>query len=72
MMTLLKAAVQDLHRSGVPSVDLTGIFASTNDTVYKDDCCHLNALGNRIMADAIVSNVMARHSAGARQSPSRF
>jgi len=71
MMTLLKAAGQDLHYSGVPGADLTGIFASTNETVYKDVCCHLNALGNQIMADAIVSNVMTRQSAGARQSPSR-
>jgi lysophospholipase L1-like esterase len=71
MMTLLKAAVQDLHHSGVPGADLTGIFASTTETVYKDDCCHLNALGNQIMADTIVSNVMTRQSAGARQSPSR-
>ena len=68
MMTLLKAAAQDLHHSGVPSVDLTGIFASTKETVYKDNCCHLNGLGNQIMADAIVSNVVARQSAGALPS----
>jgi hypothetical protein len=65
---LLKAAAQDLHHSGVPSVDLTGIFASTKETVYKDNCCHLNGLGNQIMADAIVSSVVARQSAGALPS----
>ena len=72
MMMLLKAAVQDLHHAGVPSIDLTGIFLSTKDTVYKDDCCHLNGLGNQLMADAIVSHVMAHQSAGSRQSPGRF
>ena len=66
MMVLLKAAVQDLRHSEVPIFDLTGIFLSTEDTVYKDDCCHLNNLGNQIMADAIVSKVMMHQSAGAR------
>lgn len=58
MMILLKDAVQDLGRSGVPILDLTAIFSNTEDTVYKDDCCHLNDLGNQIMADAIVSSLI--------------
>jgi lysophospholipase L1-like esterase len=57
MMLLLKAAVQDLRHQGVPIFDLTGIFSSTKETVYKDDCCHLNDLGNQIMADAVVSKI---------------
>ncbi len=57
MMILLKAAAQDLRRSEVPIFDLTGIFSDTVETVYKDDCCHLNDLGNQIMADAVVSNI---------------
>jgi hypothetical protein len=59
MMILLRAAAQDLRRSGVPMVDLTATFSRTDDTVYKDDCCHVNELGNQIMADAIVSNIIA-------------
>ncbi len=66
MMVLLKAAVQDLRHSEVPIFDLTGIFLSTEDTVYKDNCCHLNNLGNQLMADAIVSKVTMHQSAGAR------
>jgi hypothetical protein len=62
MMGLLKVAARDLRNTGVPMYDLTGLFSHTVETVYKDDCCHLNNLGNQLMADAVVSNVMARLS----------
>jgi hypothetical protein len=65
MMVLLKAAAQDLRRSGVPVVDLTGIFSETKETVYQDDCCHVNDLGNEIMVDAIVSSIVLNHAGGA-------
>lgn len=65
MMILLKAAAQDLRRSQVPFFDLTAIFSHTDETVYKDDCCHLNDLGNQIMADAVVSNIMLYQAGGA-------
>jgi hypothetical protein len=58
MMILLKSAALDLRRSEVPIFDLTGIFSNTIETVYKDACCHLNDLGNKIMADAIVSSIL--------------
>jgi len=58
MMILLKEGVQDLRRSRVPIFDLTAIFSDTIETVYKDNCCHVNDLGNQIMADAIVSNIV--------------
>ena len=37
--------------------DLTGIFSNTDNTIYIDDCCHLNNLGNQIMANAVVDNI---------------
>jgi hypothetical protein len=57
-MVLLRETAQALRRSDVPIFDLTSIFADTHETVYRDDCCHLNDLGNQIMADAVVSSVM--------------
>jgi hypothetical protein len=57
IMVLLKEGAQDLRRSHVPITDLTNIFSDTKDTVYKDACCHLNDLGNRIMAQAVVSSI---------------
>ena len=39
--------------------DATAIFDDEPRPVYEDDCCHYNELGNRLLADAIVSRVMA-------------
>jgi hypothetical protein len=33
--------------------DLTGIFKSHPESVYRDDCCHLNEHGNEILGDTI-------------------
>ena len=68
MMVMLKAAAKTLGDSRVPIFDLTGIFSNITETVYKDDCCHLNNLGNQIMADVVVSKVMLNQSGSARQS----
>jgi hypothetical protein len=68
MMVSLRTAVQDLRHDGVPIFDLTNIFLNITDTVYKDDCCHLNNLGNRFMADAVISKVMLNQSGTARQT----
>lgn len=42
-----------LVRSGVPFVDLTQLFAGTEEAVYADDCCHFNAHGNSALGRAI-------------------
>lgn len=41
------------------STDLAYIFKNELKSVYVDDCCHLNNLGNKIMADAIFSKVIS-------------
>ena len=62
MMVMLKAAAKNLRDSSVPIFDLTAIFSNITETVYKDDCCHLNNLGNQIMADAVVSKIILSQS----------
>lgn len=46
----LRAEGRALRESGVAFYDLTGIFRDRHETVYADDCCHLNGLGNRILS----------------------
>ena len=53
-MKLLQAAAQDMRTEGLPVYDLTGIFRDNTETVYEDACCHLNELGNQIMAEEIL------------------
>jgi hypothetical protein len=49
----------DLRARGVEFHDLTGLFREEKRTIYEDDCCHVNPLGNRLMADAIASAILA-------------
>ena len=49
----LQAASETLAVEGVRYHDLTGVFRDVGETVYKDNCCHMNALGNVLMAEAI-------------------
>ncbi|MGZ3649718.1 MAG: hypothetical protein ACXVB9_00735 [Bdellovibrionota bacterium] len=53
----IHAGLADLRKSGVPAFGLEGIFSSERRTVYTDGCCHLNELGNHILADALVARI---------------
>jgi hypothetical protein len=52
--------VNDLYGRGLAAFDATAIFDEVSDTVYADNCCHFNDLGNaileRFMVDRIVSH----------------
>ena len=54
---------QDLVRAGVRFVDLTRVFAETEETIYCDTCCHVNQRGDNILAAhvarAIIEDTMA-------------
>ena len=54
---LLRRFCQDLPGQGVQCFDLTGIFADHPETLYIDDCCHLNARGNELLAAAMVQRL---------------
>ena len=51
---LLREFNGDLQRQGVNYFDLTEIFADNRETLYKNECCHLNGRGNELLAAAMV------------------
>ena len=51
---LLQAVSRNLPGRGSNYFDLTGIFADHPETLYIDDCCHLNQRGNELLAAAMV------------------
>lgn len=51
--THLVAAGEELREAGVAFHDLTGIFAERRETLYIDDCCHLNPRGNELLGETI-------------------
>ena len=67
---VLRAAGARLAARGVEFHDLTDLFAEERRTLYLDDCCHLNPLGNDLMAQAIADAILADLAAGElRPSP---
>lgn len=56
---LLVAYGPRLRRLGVRFHDLTMLFADTIEPTYGDDCCHYNALGDQMVAQAIGDAIVA-------------
>ena len=43
----------ELAAAGVHFFDATSVFADVEETLYRDDCCHFNGLGNDILGSAV-------------------
>lgn len=59
----LGARTARLRAGGVAAHALTNLFSDTRETVYADWCCHVNDLGNRLMARAVFGAVTATPAA---------
>jgi hypothetical protein len=55
---------EQLRREGVDTTFLGELFATTRETVYVDDCCHLNARGIATLTDAIARHIVASDEIG--------
>ncbi len=70
---LLLEAGKKLRRRGVDFYDLTQVFSRTSRTLYKDDCCHPNQEGYRIVgrkvASILVRRLEAQTESGTSQKP---
>ena len=47
----------ELQQRGINYFDLTRIFRDHPETLYRDDCCHLNDRGNELLAAAMVQRM---------------
>ena len=54
---VLKELGSDLARRGVHFVDLTNLFANTSEALYRDNCCHVNINGLRLVSAAIAKAI---------------
>ncbi len=59
---LLIEAGRELVQQGVAFFDLTQIFREEPRSVYADSCCHLNGLGNELLASAMAERIVAAWS----------
>ena len=55
----LVRAGEELRREGVEFHDLTRVYEGDERTFYKDACCHVNAQGNVVIAEAIARAIDA-------------
>ena len=54
---LLQRELAALLAGGVACVDLTAIFATHDEPLYVDTCCHLGPRGNAILAEHVAAGV---------------
>lgn len=54
----LEAVAAALRGQGVESYFLGSIFAGISETVYSDDCCHLNERGLEILNRRIAERIL--------------
>ena len=67
---LLVPLGQRLQQQGVNYFDLNEIFADNHETLYRDECCHLNDRGNELLAAALVERLApALHNAATAAPP---
>jgi hypothetical protein len=50
---LLRRAGGEITQAGVAFTDLSRVFTNHPEPTYRDDCCHLNAHGNELLARVI-------------------
>ena len=49
-----------LRKRGVEFFDLSWIFADNSETLYVDECCHLNRRGNELLADHMLRRILGQ------------
>jgi hypothetical protein len=47
-----------LRAQGIAVYNLTRLFAKTNERIYVDSWCHFNALGSRMLAEAVARAIL--------------
>lgn len=54
---LLQERGRRMRADGIRFVDLTRVFADTRESAYGDECCHLTARGNQVLADRLAGEI---------------
>jgi hypothetical protein len=67
----LQAEIGKLRAGGVIVEDLTRIFNSTNDSLWKDSA-HVNQKGSRMIADRVVQSIRANKELVLRNRPAQY
>lgn len=51
--------MDQLHAEGIEAHSLARAFENVRETLYIDDCCHVNRRGVDLLAEAIAARILA-------------
>jgi hypothetical protein len=54
---LLRARADALRVAGVRFFDTTALFENESKEIYRDNCCHLNGYGDRLLANEVARQI---------------
>ena len=55
----LQEQSERVRQAGIPFVDLTQVFADVPETIYSDQCCHINRRGYEMIATRLAAEIAA-------------
>lgn len=55
---VLQQGIEVLRKNNVNAYSAAEIFDKVKETVYIDNCCHFNRLGNQLLADFIAESIL--------------
>lgn len=55
----LRSRGRELVQRGVNFVDLTNVYANTREPLYRDNCCHVNGDGQRLVVEAMAQTIIS-------------
>lgn len=58
---LLQARGRELMEDGIEFYDLTDVFKEVDEQIYIDPCCHINKLGNSLIAEEVAIAIIAHY-----------
>jgi hypothetical protein len=65
----LRQAIEALRKNNVNAYSAVEIFDKIKETVYIDNCCHFNRLGNQLLADFIAESILLKKTGPLRPEP---
>jgi hypothetical protein len=66
---VLRQAIEALRKNNVNAYSAVEIFDKIKETVYIDNCCHFNRLGNQLLADFIAESILLKKTGPLRPEP---
>ncbi|MBY0384019.1 hypothetical protein K2X05_02580 [bacterium] len=55
---LLLDKSRELYNDGLPIIDMSSVFKKNTEAIFRDDCCHMNSVGNKIFLNVVSKKII--------------